>query len=118
METLGRSIQARFRELKGENPPFPENGYKGEYIKEIAADLQKRVNQGSLSKETLDLSFFSRYGRETILKDIQEDLENFGIHFDHWFSEESLVQQGLVEDLIQEMKNKGLFYEAGRGPLV
>jgi len=111
METLGRSIQARFRELKGEDLPFPENGYQGDYIREIAADLQKRINQGSLSEEALDLSFFSRYGRETILAGIREDLQNFGIPFDHWFSEESLVQQGLVKDLIEEMKTKALFYE-------
>lgn len=111
METLGRSIQARFRELKGEDLPFPEDGYQGDYIREIAADLQKRIRQGSLSEEALDLSFFSRYGRETILAGIREDLQNFGILFDHWFSEESLVQQGLVQDLIKKMKSKALFYD-------
>ena len=41
MENLGRSIQARFKELRGEESLFPENGYKGEYIKEIAAKILK-----------------------------------------------------------------------------
>ena len=112
METLGRSIQARFRELRGEDVIFPENGYKGEYIKEIAAEILKENSEGTADESTLDLSFFSRYGRQAILKDIQEDLETFGIRFDNWFSEESLVRQGLVEDLITAMKNKGLFYQA------
>jgi arginyl-tRNA synthetase len=112
MENLGRSIQARFRELRGEEGLFPENGYKGEYIKEIAAEILKDNADRSADESTLDLSFFSRYGRETILKDIQKDLEDFGIRFDDWFSEESLVRQGLVEDLIRVMKGKGLFYQA------
>jgi arginyl-tRNA synthetase len=111
MENLGRSIQARFKELRGEESLFPENGYKGEYIKEIAAEIIKE-NAGHPDDEShLDLPFFSLFGRQAILKDIQKDLETFGIKFDHWFSEESLVHQGLVEDLIRAMKSKGLFYE-------
>ena len=110
METLGRSIQARFRELQGEVDLFPENGYKGEYIKNIAADILQENSTEAFAESSLDVSFFSRYGRQAILKDIQEDLETFGIRFDYWFSEESLVRQGLVENLIQAMEDKGLFY--------
>jgi arginyl-tRNA synthetase len=111
MENLGRSIQARFRELRGEGGLFPDNGYKGDYIKEIAAEILKEKTDRPGDDSTQDLAFFSLFGRQAILKDIQKDLETFGIKFDHWFSEESLVRQGLVEDLIQAMKNKGLFYE-------
>ncbi|MBI4767564.1 MAG: arginine--tRNA ligase [Deltaproteobacteria bacterium] len=111
MENLGRSIQARFKELRGEESLFPENGYKGEYIKEIAAEILKGQADRPADGSNLDLAFFSLYGRQAILKDIQKDLENFGIKFDHWFSEESLVRQGLVEELIRVMKSKGLFYE-------
>ncbi len=111
METLGRSIQARYKELRGEEVLFPENGYKGEYIKDIAAEVLKAHKNRTDLDSTFDLSFFSTYGQRAILKDIQKDLEDFGIHFDQWFSEESLVRQGLVEDLIRLMKNKGLFYQ-------
>jgi arginyl-tRNA synthetase len=111
METLGRSIEARYRQFVGEDCPFPEVGYKGEYIKDIAAEIRRRVEVGEISQDGLDLPFFSRYGREAILKDIQEDLEAFGIHFDAWFSEQSLVQEGQVQKLIQEMKDKSLMYE-------
>ena len=55
--------------------------------------------------------FFFPVGTGNNPKGIQEDLETFGIRFDHWFSEESLCPQGLVEDLIRDMKDKGLFYE-------
>ena len=113
METLGRSIEARFKELQGESFPFPENGYKGEYIKDIAAKIQREIASGTLKDSALDVSFFSRYGRTAILKGIQEDLETFGIHFDSWFSEASLVDQGLVEALLRKMKEEGLLYQEG-----
>jgi arginyl-tRNA synthetase len=111
METLGRSIQARFKKLQGEDCPFPENGYKGDYIRDIASEINRSVLSGLLNTADLDLSFFSKYGREAILKDIQDDLQAFGIHFDSWFSEQSLVNQGQVQKLIQEMKDKSLMYE-------
>ncbi|MBA4393700.1 MAG: arginine--tRNA ligase [Desulfobacca sp.] len=113
METLGRSIQARFKEIQGEDSPFPENGYKGDYIKDLAAEIKKAMSIKGQTDSVLDLPFFSRYGRQVILKEIQDDLESFGIHFDSWFSEESLVRQGHVEALIQRMKEKGLLYEEG-----
>lgn len=112
METLGRSIQARFKELKGGVGLFPENGYKGEYIKDIAAEILKKNSSKAVDESALDVSYFSQYGQQAILKDIRKDLETFGIQFDHWFSEESLVREGLVENLIQSMKDKGLFYQA------
>jgi arginyl-tRNA synthetase len=111
MDTLGRSIQARFQELQGKEVLFPENGYKGEYVKEIALEILQSGTAGSPAEALPDLSFFSQYGRQAILKDIQKDLNAFGIQFDHWFSEESLVRQGLVDELIQAMKAKGLFYQ-------
>ncbi len=111
METLGRSIEARFKELQGESLPFPENGYKGEYIKDIAAEIKREIASGNLKESVLDVPFFSLYGRTAILKDIQEDLEIFGIRFDSWFSEASLVQQGMVESLLETMKDKGLLYQ-------
>ncbi|MFH0786807.1 MAG: arginine--tRNA ligase, partial [Pseudomonadota bacterium] len=113
METLGRSIQARFKEMQGEDHPFPENGYQGDYIKDLAAEIKHQNSIQGQSESSLDVPFFSRYGREAILREIQKDLEAFGIHFDSWFSEESLVRQGQVQDLIREMKDKGLLYQEG-----
>lgn len=106
METLGRSIQTRARELAGEPVEFPENGYQGEYIKEIAREIIREKKEWTQA----DLAFFSQQGREKILAGIKEDLDTFGIPFDCWFSEESLYTQGLVDDLIREMQDRGLFY--------
>ncbi len=107
METLGRSIQTRARELNGEPVEFPENGYQGEYIKEIAREIIQENKEWTQA----DLTFFSQQGREKILAGIKEDLDRFGIPFDCWFSEESLYTQGLVDELIREMRDRGLFYQ-------
>jgi arginyl-tRNA synthetase len=107
METLGRSIRTRARELTGEPVEFPENGYQGEYIKEIARDIIREKKDWPQA----DLAFFSQQGREKILTGIKEDLDTFGIPFDCWFSEESLYTQGLVDELIREMQDRGLFYQ-------
>ncbi|HSO71026.1 MAG TPA: arginine--tRNA ligase, partial [Thermodesulfobacteriota bacterium] len=110
METLGRSIQTRARELIGEPVEFPENCYQGEYIKDIAREIIREKKDWPQA----DLAFFSQQGRKKILTGIKEDLDTFGIPFDCWFSEESLYTQGLVDDLIREMQDRGLFYqEAG-----
>jgi arginyl-tRNA synthetase len=106
METLGRSIQFRARELAGEAVEFPENAYQGEYIKEIAGEIIREKPDWPQA----DPAYFSRQGREKILAGIKEDLETFGIPFDCWFSEESLYAQGLVDDLIRVMEERGLFY--------
>jgi len=107
METLGRSIRTRARGLTGEPVEFPENGYQGEYIKEIARDIIREKKDWPQA----DLAFFSQQGREKILTGIKEDLDTFGIPFDCWFSEESLYTQGLVDELIREMQDRGLFYQ-------
>ena len=106
METLGRSIQTRARELSGEPVEFPENGYQGEYIKEIAREIIREEKEWTQA----DLTFFSQQGREKILAGIKEDLDTFGIPFDCWFSEESLYTQGLVDDL---MDVRGLDLDLG-----
>jgi len=111
METLGRSIQARYQEIQGSDEPFPENGYKGEYIKSLAARIQQEEAGRGQSGAKPDLPFFTVYGREAILKEIREDLEAFGIRFDSWFSEESLAHQGKVDALLRKMKDLDLLYE-------
>jgi arginyl-tRNA synthetase len=110
METLGRSIQARYRELQGLPAEFPENGYRGEYIREIAARLAAERLSPPATDAREETAFFSRYGQETILKGIREDLEAFGIRFDRWFSEAGLVKEGRVRELLDLLKAKDLVY--------
>ena len=107
METLGRSIQARALESLGREIQFPENGYRGDYIKDIAREIVQEESDWLQQ----DLSFFTRRGSEKILEGIRQDLSDFGIRFDYWFSEESLYAQGQVDGLIDRLRRRKIFYE-------
>jgi arginyl-tRNA synthetase len=112
MATLGRSIYLRYRELLGESVDFPENCYQGSYIKDIARDAITKYGEKYLTMdEESSISFFSRFGGDIILKGIDDDLKDFGISFDNWYSEQSLFDTGKVDKALQTMKEKGLIYQ-------
>lgn len=109
--TLGRSILLRLRELQGESIEFPEDGYQAAYIVALAAKY--RSEQGELNDvtEAEAIELCSRFGIVEILKWIEADLKSFGIHFDHWFSEQNLYDQGMVDQELLKLKEKGLSFE-------
>ena len=84
MNVLGESTKTRYRQLKGEDIPFLEDGYKGEYIKDIAQDL---INEGKKFEE-ID---FKKESHTRILETIKKDLQQFRVDFDSWFSESKMV---------------------------
>ncbi|MBQ3377374.1 MAG: arginine--tRNA ligase [Synergistaceae bacterium] len=122
IETLGKSTQARYFELfnKAELAPFPENGYKGEYLYDIANKIKAEHGDKFINlKLDESLEFFKNYASDLILKGIEEDLKNFGVKFDKWFSEKSLyVKDGqgrtAVSVAMQNLKdNKYAFEQDG-----
>jgi arginyl-tRNA synthetase len=111
--TLGKSLYFRLRELAGATIEFPEDGYQGGYMKDLA---QEYLDQGGAPpppepKEEVLLSL-GRYAGDTILAGIKQDLDDFGVGFDHWFSETELYRQGLVEQSFARLKEQGYLYEA------
>ncbi|MCL2334615.1 MAG: arginine--tRNA ligase [Endomicrobia bacterium] len=84
MLVLAESVKVRFRQLKGEELPFLEDGYKGEYI----VDIAKRLVAEGKSINEID---FKREAVKDILKTIEDDLGDFGVSFDNWFSEGSIA---------------------------
>ena len=91
MNTLGRSTWARYLELQGRENDFPSDYYQGEYIKDIARDIHEQHGSEFLHKtEGEVLPFFREYSLNSILNGIKEDLTNFGVSFDQWFSEKNL----------------------------
>lgn len=84
MLVLAESVKVRYTQIKGENIPFPEDGYKGEYITEIARRLvneNKNINDIDFQKEAV----------KDILNGIKSDLKDFSVDFDNWFSEKSIA---------------------------
>jgi arginyl-tRNA synthetase len=112
METLGISTLIRYKQILGENAEFPENGYKGGYINDIARDII--LKKGNYFLQTTDkesLPFFINFSAGVILDGIKKDLENFGIVFNRWYSEKSLYEKGMVDEIIKWLKEREFIYE-------
>ena len=112
MRILGASLLARCKEVAGLSAQFPEDGYRGEYIVELAKKALKEMPQLLEMPEEEAAQQLSKWGAQEILKGIKEDLELFNVEFDNWFSEASLYESGAVEAAVEELKNKGFIYEA------
>jgi arginyl-tRNA synthetase len=114
MENLGKSTQSRYFALLGreEEAPFPEDGYPGDYIDDIARMVIEEQGDSLLSKpleETAPL-FKDRTCGE-ILKMIRKDLADFGVDFNVWFSERSLYDDNLVPRTIEILKKHEYAYD-------
>jgi len=82
IQTLGRSILLRLRELQGETIEFPEDGYQAPYITDLAAKYRSEHGELTAVPEIEAIELCSRFGVAEILKWIEVDLQSFGINFD------------------------------------
>ena len=113
VSTLGLSIWGRLRELTGETVIFPEDGYQGEYVRDLAAALHDEEPEVATLGESEAIKRCSAFGVRKILGWIATDLEAFGITFDNWFSEQSLYDRHMVDVELGKLAEKGLSYEDG-----
>ena len=111
MENLGLSIMARYREAFGEKADFPEGGYPGDYVKEIAAEIKRQYGDKYLDhdRETA-LKFFSAHGGDALLNTIRRQLRDFGITFDSFFSEKAMRERSEVTQSMELLRARGLLY--------
>ncbi len=108
-DRLYARISELFREIGNE---FEENGYRGEYVKELAEDVYELYREQilELSKDEA-VEFLAEFGLQKMLEEIKNDLSEFGINFDVWFSERSLYKTKYVEKTLKYLREKGLLYE-------
>ncbi len=112
IQTLGRSVFLRYRELFGKSAPFPENCYQGDYIREIAARIKDQHGDGLLYREGDEaVMYCARTAAGDIMEAIREDLALFGVSFDEWFSEQSLYDAGEVDRILAEYRERNIIYE-------
>ncbi len=111
MQILGRSVYLRAKELRGEEIEFPEDHYRGEYIKDLARELLKQVPDLLTRPEEEAIALARDFAKEKILQGIRKDLEDFGVTYDSWFSEKSLYESKEVEKALGVLREKGLLYE-------
>jgi arginyl-tRNA synthetase len=140
MDILGASVWLRWLEANGIAVDFPKGGYRGDYIREIATEIDTSgidpvtadaVAEGlpentdenadayvdalvTRCRELHGDDGFDRIRQQTlesIRDEIREDLEEFGVHFDEWFSEQSLTKSSRVDDALAVLEERGMLYK-------
>ena len=112
IENLGLSIYHRYRELYGKKETFPEDGYLGDYVRDVAATVKERWGDRFLSeKKETAIESLSCFGADEMLSAIRDDLGKFGITFDSFFSEKGLRDRGEVKQTMEFLESRGLLYQ-------
>ena len=119
IKLLGESVFARYQQALGNNVQFPEDGYHGDYINEIAQGLINKYSSRflNISLNQLDISDrndIASYCTEVMLADIRTDLEAFGVKFDNWFSEKTLLfDDSIQQSLVDLTESRNLYEQDG-----
>ncbi len=147
MDILGVSVWLRWLEAKGTSVPFPNAGYKGDYVRDIAAEIDtagievhtatavanelppdgegddqeaKALKEAYVSalieraKELIGDAGFDRIRQqslESIRSDIEDDLAEFGVTYDKWYSEYSLTTDGRIDAALDVLRERRMLYE-------
>jgi len=112
IRTLGTSVWFRLLAQAGREIPFPEDCYKGDYIKDLAREVLDREGPEFPNKDEEEaVRICARYAADRILEQIRNDLADFGVTFDHWFSEQSLYDSDRVQQTIASLRQGGQVYE-------
>jgi len=106
---IDRFARSLYAAAKGE--PAPEDGYAGEYINQIASDVLKAIPDALKLPETEAIETFRAHGVELMFGEIKISLEEFGVHFDVYFHENSLYESGAVQKAIERLRGLGHIYE-------
>ena len=112
INNLAYSLEARYKQALGMDAEMPEDGYHGQDIIEIAAELVKEFGADILEKsEEERFKFFREHGLRLELAKLQKDLQNFRVEFDVWYSETSLYNNGKIEVALDKLRANGHVFE-------
>ena len=107
MRILGKSVEARYYEILGENSKLPKDGYQGDYIIFIAKNILEK--KGKNLKPGDDI--FQKSAEKIIFNEIKQTLKNIGINFDIFTNEKSFYENGDIDRLLKALSEKDLIYE-------
>jgi len=105
IQNLAISVRARAQELLGEHATFPEDGYRGEYIRELAQRYLDEVGH-----DLGDIEAIRRFAVAELRKEQDRDLKAFGVEFDHYYLESSLYTSGRVDATVERLTASGRTY--------
>ena len=109
LQKLGASFKIRIQQALGQVGEIPEDGYHGDYLIELADACIAQYGKSVINNND---DFFTQYAKELLLKEQQQTLANYGIHFDTWFSEKQLHESGAIEHAIKYLKQHDQTYES------
>jgi arginyl-tRNA synthetase len=113
LDTLGRSLYARYRQLVEPKFPLLEGGYPGDYLVPIAQELRAlHGDRYDNAPESEWLALFSKYGRDALVAGQKETCARFRVSYDRWQSEKELHLSGAVEAGVVALRERGLIYDA------
>ena len=108
MRKLGESVYCRYAQLCGSDIDFPEDGYQGHYIKDIAESLRSKYDNSLLKSP--DDPRFRQTAEDVIFTEIKESLAQLGVHFDSFFNEKDLYENGDIAATLGKLEKKELIY--------
>jgi arginyl-tRNA synthetase len=112
MDIFAQSVEARYLELLGEDFEFPDEGYRGEYIHTIAQEILNREGEKWRNEPPeWRREVFKKLAYRQVLDHLKRTLEDFGVTFDVWFSEQELHDSGKLQQTLEELRRRGLAYE-------
>jgi arginyl-tRNA synthetase len=109
MRVLGQSVQARYLQQLGKKAELPEGGYEGEYIVDIAKSLVEEHGDSLLNEA--DEKLFKEKAEAAIFDEIKKTLERMNIVMDSFFNENTLYEDGSIDQTIDTFRKKGLAYD-------
>jgi len=109
MRILGQSAYIRYRQLLGYEDQLTDEHYQGEYIIDIARDIQEK--HGDRFNDQPEHEIFRKSAEEAVFTDIRNTLEELGIMFNSFYNEQSLYDDGLIDDVLKRFEANGATYE-------
>ena len=112
IDRLAESVWARYQQRSGREVEIPQGGYQGEYVGEIAAGLAEEHGDRFVGEQDEEALEVMRKTAVHMLREEQDrDLSDFGIHFDVYFLESSLYEDGRVESTVDALRETGKVYD-------
>lgn len=111
MATLSDSTLARYLELLKKEYSFPENGYKGAYVYDIAKAIIRKYKDRFVKDSRRRKKFFLKFSCDWIMETIKKDLKDFSVYFNSWYSQARLARSGKIEKALKLLRKKNYIYD-------
>src|SRR5438445_1903537 len=112
MELLGESVEARYLARFGVAADVPEDGYQGEYVDDVAAQIAEAERDRFVhAAPDTRRAWFVEESRRRMIEWIRGTLDRFGVHFDSWFSEATLEESGAIDEAVKLLREGGFAYD-------